>query len=763
MSECTDRRFENMLYAYELDLLDDDECHQLEVHLLECDACFVRAQELEAAARLIVHDRDVQDSVYADAVETAILPRWRLPGLLSRRLVPAAAIVVAAVVIFLLVPWHIEMEPSHEAVADISRLAIMPFANLADPADSAKLGDIAANLLSADLTESRYITVISPQRLNEEYARLGIDDERGINQDMALRVAKATGAAWVITGSIIQARPTLMVLAQLINVRSGEVAASRQIAGKPGDDIFGLVDTLTREIRQDLTLPASASLEPDPRVADITTHSPQAYFCFLDGVENISRLYIREALASFEEAVVHDSTFAMAYYYLAKFKDPALIEQALKYADRAGRREQLYIKGLAARLSGKNDTYAGILQDILAQYPEDRETLFSLGAYAKGELKYLAALEYMNRAIEVDPHYKEPYNELAYIYDALGDFDNAIWAINTYIQLAPEEANPYDTRGDLYANNGKPDKAIASYKKALELKADYNPSLTKLGNVYLFLRDYAKAEECYRKMLTFEDPTIRAGARIDLANIPTMLGKFREALETLDNGIALNRLEMSGQQLAFYESISRRKKISILIEMGDIGRALEEINAVIGADGLAITSLDPKEQPIFIHFLAQCGDLDRAHRLTEVMRDTLQARGASMYEYLQAAGAVALEEGDAAAAAEHLEKADEVNPWRIAFTLRFLLARAYQESGSTGDAVAEWERQLNIYSSDRLCSTVNSIKVHYYLGLAYEASQWFGKAARQYEIFLDIWGNSDADLASVADARARLARLQSET
>jgi hypothetical protein len=52
------------------------------------------------------------------------------------------------------------------------------------------------------------------------------------------------------------------------------------------------------------------------------------------------------------------------------------------------------------------------------------------------------------------------------------------------------------------------------------------------------------------------------------------------------------------------------------------------------------------------------------------------------------------------------------------------------------------------------------VKVHYFLGLAYEQSGWTKKAVEHYEEFLDIWKDADPGITEIEDARQRLARLK---
>ena len=63
MSGCTDKRFAQMLYAYELGMLSDEEQRELELHLLDCDDCFRNVAEFRRAAGLIRSDPEVRVTV----------------------------------------------------------------------------------------------------------------------------------------------------------------------------------------------------------------------------------------------------------------------------------------------------------------------------------------------------------------------------------------------------------------------------------------------------------------------------------------------------------------------------------------------------------------------------------------------------------------------------------------------------------------------------------------------------------------------------
>ena len=58
MSECRDKRFEDLLGAYEVGMLDNDDQRDLELHALECESCRQNLLQFDEAARLLMHDPD---------------------------------------------------------------------------------------------------------------------------------------------------------------------------------------------------------------------------------------------------------------------------------------------------------------------------------------------------------------------------------------------------------------------------------------------------------------------------------------------------------------------------------------------------------------------------------------------------------------------------------------------------------------------------------------------------------------------------------
>ena len=680
-------------------------------------------------------------------------------------IVPASVVFIIALIFLILKPFKFEVAPEKGVIAKENSLAIMYFENLVDREDKERLGEIVTNLLITGLSESQYLNVVSSQRLYDVLKLLGQEGAKVVDKNVASQVATKAGAKWMLLGSILQVEPQVILTSQLVEVESGRVLSSERITGEHGEKIFSMVDRLTVAVKKDLSLPAQAQKEETPKVADVTTHSPEAYRYYLEGVDYFYKVYTVEAEKSFRKALELDSTFAMAYYWLAILvtgeEKKTLAAKAAQYSEKVSQKEEYYIRCLEAGVSGNQPQEIKELEKIVERYPEEKEAYFMLATiYQLQRREFEPAVIYLNKAITIDPLYKIAYNMLAYAYNDMGDFEKSIWAINKYISLAPDEANPYDTRADLYAYNGKLDQAIESYRKALERKPDFNSSLAKLGNMYLFKKEYTRADSCFKALSSSNEKLWRSYGRFLLALIPLYQGKFEDALKLIDDGIAADRMEQAEGQPNAGKHLM---KAQIYEEKKNMGFALNE--AEIGIEILKkVAPNDPVNmRDYYVYLLAESEKIKEAEEVARALKKDIEEKNQTMmYAYWLALGTIELAKGDANTAINYLERADKeaLSPL---FHVRVFLGKTYLESGKIGEAVAELEKALSRYDDYRVGAPTWAVKAYYLLGLAYEKSGWKAKAIEQYEEFLDIWKDADPGIPEVQDAKERVKKLKAES
>ncbi|MBN1210967.1 MAG: zf-HC2 domain-containing protein [candidate division Zixibacteria bacterium] len=758
MSECKDRRFREMLHLYELGQLSPEQLEELEVHLLECDACFEEIQQFDRTVLHLRHSDKIRAAIAQLAETKSELPEVTPTG--KKLWTTWLPVSLAALIFILLIlkDWQFDIHPTQEALAVENRLAVMYFENKVDVEDNLRLGEMITSLLITDLSESRLLQVVSSQHLYDLLKTETEGKPRPVDRDIATRLARKARARWMLVGEILQTEPSLVVTSQIIDLATGNVMASQKISQAAIGDIFFLVDSLTVEIKKDLAPSETAQPDTDRMVAEVTTRSPEAYRLYLEGLEYYYKFYYNEAINAFEQALAHDSTMAMAYYYLARLKDGSMIDKAVQYADKASRKEKLYIESLNDLKNNEREQAIAKLSQLTQQYPNEKDAFYLLGLYNFRLFKFDQAVAYMDSALAVDSFFKPAYNLLATTYYETDNLEKAVWAINRYISLAPDEANPYETRGKIYANFNKIDPAIESFRKALQVKPDFYSSLLPLGNMYLYKGEYRLAESCYTALTETDNRNYRSHGRVYLSYIPIHQGKLSYSLELIDSLVAADSAETQTRTSLSNTVILNFFKARIYVELNNYSKARETMDKVLTLSAGLSEHSQFLNRAYNIQILAESGLIAEAKREAEQLKNDLEKTETDPSMYRYASGCIYLAEHNPEKAVVEFESAVRT---MNDFPTRFQLGRAYLEAGMLARAVEEFERQSEAYSLWRLCWGIWNAELHYYLGTAYENSRWYDRAAEQYRIFIEMWRDGDKGLAILEDARARLTRLNS--
>lgn len=240
---------------------------------------------------------------------------------------------------------------------------------------------------------------------------------------------------------------------------------------------------------------------------EVTTSSDEAYKVYQRGRENERKLYNREAMADYAEALAHDPEFVMATVRLARSvagrdrgRAKALLSCAAERRDSVTARERLLFDIANAQINQKElKEIVALVDQYRREYPDDPEGYELRANYFLRQGKADEAAREFELLLERNPNYAIAYNHLGYNAMQRKEYDRAEDYLKRYRFLAPDQANPYDSLGELYANTGRYEEAIASLNKALEKKPDFWASLAHLGTVYTAMGKWREAAEQYRK------------------------------------------------------------------------------------------------------------------------------------------------------------------------------------------------------------------------------------------------------------------------
>ena len=118
MPECKDKRFKELLAAYEMGLLDGEELQQVEQHLMVCDDCLNEVRQFHETAGHILNSPRIRKLV--EAFSEVAAKSKPLTGKKSYFAVVPVAVVI--LIFLILQPWKIEISTKKAMAEEIKRI-----------------------------------------------------------------------------------------------------------------------------------------------------------------------------------------------------------------------------------------------------------------------------------------------------------------------------------------------------------------------------------------------------------------------------------------------------------------------------------------------------------------------------------------------------------------------------------------------------------------------------------------------------------------
>jgi Tfp pilus assembly protein PilF len=139
--------------------------------------------------------------------------------------------------------------------------------------------------------------------------------------------------------------------------------------------------------------------------------------------------------------------------------------------------------------------------------------LFKLGYERQAEGEYKEAIDLYTRSIEAFPT-AEAYTFRGWAYSHLGDLDRAIEECRSAIEIDPDFGNPYNDIGAYLIEQGKPDEAVEWFERAIiapRYESRCFPHFN-LGRIYEQRREWKRAMACYARAAV-ENPEYQTAVR----------------------------------------------------------------------------------------------------------------------------------------------------------------------------------------------------------------------------------------------------------
>jgi TolB-like protein len=294
-------------------------------------------------------------------------------------------------------------------------IAVLPFSTSGGP-EVKVLEQGMVDLLSRNLGEVGTLRTVDPRLVLSRWQERARGRTPSFEDQLA--VARETAAGSFLTGSVVQAGPSVRISADLYAI-DGRRLASVQADGQ-SRDLLALVDTVSLALLREVW----RGSEPLPRlnVGAITSSDLGAIRAFLEGERHYRASDWDAAVAAFRRAVAEDSLFALAHYRLSASagwlgnRELATRHSgvAMRLVDRLPAREQTLVRAEALRSAGQEAAAADTLSAHVERYADDPEGWFLLADVlyhlrderaGPSDVPPQRQLSLFDRVLELDPAY----------------------------------------------------------------------------------------------------------------------------------------------------------------------------------------------------------------------------------------------------------------------------------------------------------------------------------------------------------------------
>jgi len=385
-------------------------------------------------------------------------------------------------------------------------IAVLAFNNMSGDAEQEYFSDGISEDIITDLSKLSNLHVVA-RNSSFVYKKAAVS---------IAEIARTLGVRYVLEGSVRKAGNRVRVTAQLIDsTDGGHIWASR--FDRELTDIFEIQDELTKEIVS--ALKCKLTISDLGRLAPRRNVNVEAFELFLRGREQASaatRTSSVSARALLERAIAIDPDYAAAHAVIALThvldyangfsSDPEQsLRTGLEIAERAVRMDEEepvchFALGAAYMWTKQLDKAQEQAERAIALSPNSADGLRMTAHIQIFSGDPATALENLDVYMKKDPHY--PDMALQLVADArfaLGQYEEAIAAIEKRLARNPHSETAYALLASCYGHLGRPEECQKAWEQAMRINPSF--SMERRRRVLPFRRpeDFERRVEGLRK------------------------------------------------------------------------------------------------------------------------------------------------------------------------------------------------------------------------------------------------------------------------
>lgn len=588
--------------------------------------------------------------------------------------------------------------------------------------------DTLKQWLRVELDQSPYLNIIPDQNMTRLLRYAGRSPNERVTPELGLELCQRAASKAMLVGSIANVGRHYVIELKAVNCENEEPLAEEQKEAKTQEEVLTKLHDAGVSMRSKLGESLASIKRYDTPLEQATTPSLAALEAYTEALKAIRSRGDNEAVPWLKRAVALDPDFAMAYAHLgttySNLDDAAMaaenIRKAYQLRDRVTERERFFIDSSYYISTGELSKETEVYEQWKQAYPRDRL----------------------------------PYEELAYCYGYLGQYDRAVAGYRKALELDPGDVVNYVDLASTYITLDRLDEAdgVLRELQRRNFEHEYVPLLSYL---LAFMRDdqleIGRLVSSATSNPASED--IIFAAQSDTEAFHGRLGKARDFLaqaihSALQNG-ASGRAPEWQAHAALWEA-----------ELGNSARARRDATTALAMDGGkdvgAVAALA----------LARAGDAARAEILArDLSRQAPSNMRMDSYWLPSIRAAIEIDRRNPARAIHVLQIAEPYEFGGDPITSDtlypvYLRGQAYLMEGNGKGAVAEFEKILQ--HRGRTANGVIAALAHLELGRAYALSSDVSKARSAYQDFMALWKDADPGALPLRQATTEYARMRTD-
>jgi serine/threonine protein kinase/tetratricopeptide (TPR) repeat protein len=629
---------------------------------------------------------------------------------------------VAAALILVAVAGGLVFTRRAKALTEKDSILLTEFVNTTgDPVFDGTL----KQALALQLEQSPYLNIVAQSKVDDALKYMGRPAGDRITADVGREICQRTGIKAMLTGSIAGLGSDYVISLNALNAETGDTLASKQVQAESKERVLKALDGAASDLRQKLG-ESLASVEQFAKpLEQATTSSLDALKEFSIGQQLHLKLEDTEATPHLKKATDLDPNFALAHatlgvVYSNNAEDQAAdasLRKAFTLRDRATERERFYIE---AHYYGEVN---GDIEKTIASYEQ---------------------------WIRTYPRDTTPLDNICLHYFSVGEYEKALTASRTAMQIDPNDRYAYDRMAGAYLAQNRFEEAKAIAEEAVTKKLDSLSTREMLFQLAFLRRDEtAMAREVERVKGTGEEPFLLAMR----TNADAALGKRKLGSASLrELQASAKRFQMKGFAAAVTAGWGIREA-----SYGNCANARDAVRE-------SLRQLPNGQNRLFgAYALALCGDDAEAQKLAEAAAKDQPADSLIRDEDLPVVqGLNRIHRGNPAAAVAGLEVSRRyesgITLGRPTVAAPYVRGLAFLSMKDGDKAIGEFRKILDFRGRGTLgafgpLSQLGVARAHVMKGNS-------AKARTAYQDFLTIWKDADEDLPVLVQAKTEYAKLQ---